>query len=111
MEYISQTRLRGSYEMETTVHFAPVTKEDVYITVTITNVQVPEDATEDNFDPEWHMKNAESRIDDLSFPRKDQSWSISPQQKKCVINLMREQVTFVKDTEVTFLQCFDFRKS
>lgn len=87
MEYVSQTRLRGSYEMEATVHFAPVTKEDVHITVTITNVQVPEDATEDNFDPEWHMKNAESRIDDLSFPRKDQSWSISPQQKKCVICL------------------------
>lgn len=101
LEQVFETRLRASYKMKATVHFDPVAKNNLHITVTITNVQVPEDATEENFDPEWHMKNAENRIDDTFFPTKDQLWSISPQQKKCVTNIIREQVTFIKDADIT----------
>lgn len=89
--------------METKVYFNTVTKENIHITVTITNVRVPEDATEENFDPEWHMQNAENRIDDTFLPKKNQSWSITPQQKECVINIMRERVTFIKDADITII--------
>lgn len=103
LEYVLKTRLQGSYKMETKVYFNTVTKENIHITVTITNVRVPEDATEENFDPEWHMQNAENRIDDTFLPKKNQSWSITPQQKECVINIMRERVTFIKDADITII--------
>lgn len=103
LKYVFQTRLRASYKMKTEVSFDTVTKEKVHITVAVTNVQVPEDATEGSFDPEWHMQNAENRIDDTFFPTKDQLWNITPQQKECVINIIKEQVTFIKDADVTVM--------
>lgn len=103
LKTIFQTRLRASYKMETDVTFDTVTKENVHITVTVTNVQVPADVTEENFDPEWHMQNAENRIDDTFFEKKDQSWSITPGQKECIIKIIKEQVTFIKDADVTII--------
>ncbi len=103
LEHVFQTRLHGRYKMENTVSFDTVAEENIHITVIITNVQVPEDAAEENFNPEWHMQNAENRIDDTFLPTKDQSWNITPRQKKCVINTIREQVAYITDDSVTVI--------
>lgn len=107
LEYVLQTRLRASYKMETTVSFDTVTEENTHITVTVTNVQVPEEVTEESFDPEWHMQNAEKRIDDTFFSTKDQSWNITSQQKECVIKIIKESVTYIKTDDITIADHLD----
>ena len=103
LKTIFQTRLRASYKMETDVTFDTVTKENVHITVIVTNVQVPAEATEKDFNPEWSMQNSENRIDDTFFAKKDQSWSITPGQKEGIIRIIKEQVTFIDDADITIV--------
>lgn len=103
LEYVFQTRLQASYKIKATVHFNTVTKKDTHITVTIMDVKVPEEATPENFDPEWHMKNAENRIDDTFLPLKNQSWSITLQQKEVIMNIIREQVPFIEKSDIIII--------
>ena len=103
LEYVFQTRLQASYKMKATVHFNTVTEKDTYITVTIRDVKVPQEATPETFDPEWHIKNAENRIDDTFLPLKNQSWSITLQQKEGIMNLIREQVPFIEKSDITII--------
>lgn len=39
----------------------------------------------------------------ILFPRKNQSWSITSQQKECISNTIRERVTYITDDSITVI--------
>ena len=49
------------------------------------------------------MKNAENRIGDTFLPLKNQSWSITLQQKEVIMNIIREQVPFIEKSDIIII--------
>lgn len=89
--------------MHTDVQIDTATKGTVQVFVSIEDVLVPESITEEDFDPEWHGKNIRNRIDDVDFPTEYQSWNITLLQKEMIIGIIKEQIPFIADDNVSII--------